>query len=285
MAWRRLPPDARRSQADWRPSDARTSPRGGIAADDVGQLDLPGVGLFSVAVIGLLAFLLSLGAGPRRRLLGLAGVAGVVLVARERQARDLLFDVRFLANNRRWVSLYVQFAAVSLIFYGAFFGLPLWLQQTRQFDARLAGLIVLPDLRCGRARTLVAARVIARRGVRPTLFIGSAALLVGVLLQLTLEPATTILQLVGVTAVIGIASAFNNLGLQVALYQAAPADPMGTASGQFQTFRYNWRHLCMVLIGVVFAGTATTQGLHLLALAMAPIAVLLMVASLGMAGE
>jgi hypothetical protein len=57
---------------------------------------------------------------------------------------------------------------------------------------------------------------------------------------------------------------------------------MGTASGQFQTFRYIGATLCTALLGIVFAGTATTDGLHLLALTLAPIALLLVAASLTM---
>jgi MFS family permease len=126
--------------------------------------------------------------------------------------------------------------------------------------------------------TPLAARLIARRGLRPSLVIGACVLLLGELLQLTLDTTTPIGLLVAVTAVIGVASAFNNLGLQAALYQFAPAQWMGTATGQFQTFRYIGATLCTALLGFVFVGTATSEGLHTLALALAPIAMLLLVA-------
>jgi MFS family permease len=126
--------------------------------------------------------------------------------------------------------------------------------------------------------TPVAARLIARRGLRPSLVIGACVLLLGELLQLTLDTTTHIGLLVAVTAVIGVASAFNNLGLQAALYQFAPAAWMGTATGQFQTFRYIGATLCTALLGFVFVGTATSDGLHALALALAPVALLLLIA-------
>jgi len=81
------------------------------------------------------------------------------------------------------------------------------------------------------------------------------------------------------TTLIGIAGAFNNLGLQAALYQLAPADRMGTATGQFQVFRYVGATLCTALLGIVFSGTATTAGLHLLALMLVPVALALIWAS------
>ena len=123
------------------------------------------------------------------------------------------------------------------------------------------------------------ARLITRRGLRPSLLIGAVALLAGILLQLTIDTTMPIPLLVGVTAVIGIASAFNNLGLQAALYQFAPAEWMGTASGQFHTFRYIGATLCTALLGLVFVGSATTDGLHLLALILAPVAIALIIGS------
>jgi len=266
MSWRWLPPD----KVDSRPRHLRAV---------LGLLDLPGVALFTVAVVGLLAFLLSIGTAPEWWLLVAAVVAAVLLVARERAVKDPFFDVRFLAQNRRLVQVYVQFAAVSLIFYGSFFGLPLWLQQVRHFGPALVGLVVLPISGVAVLLTPVAARLIARGGLRTTLVIGACTLLVGVLLQLTLDEDTTILAMVGVTAVMGIASGFNNLGLQAAMYQFAPAARMGTATGQFQTFRYIGATLCTALLGIIFVGTATTEGLHLLALTLVPIAVLLILST------
>ncbi|HEX8967889.1 MAG TPA: MFS transporter, partial [Chloroflexota bacterium] len=111
----------------WLPADPHTSsPRRlspGIVAT---ELDVPGVTLFGMAIVGLLAFLLSLSGGPQWFLLGLACVSGGLLVVRELGQATPFLDVRFLVNNRRLVNVYLQFGAVSMIFYGAFFGLPLW---------------------------------------------------------------------------------------------------------------------------------------------------------------
>jgi MFS family permease len=241
------------------------------------QLDLVGVALFTVAVVGVLAFLLSVGTSPDWLLLAAALASGVGLVWRERMLPDPFLDVRFLAQNHRLVHVYLQFAGVSLIFYGAFFGLPLWLQQVKHFGPATVGLVVLPISGVAVLLTPLAARLIARGGLRVALLIGSITLLVGLLLQLTLDADSSIAALVGIAAVMGVASGFNNLGLQAALYQYAPGERMGTASGQFQTFRYIGATLCTALIALIFVGTATTEGLHTLALALAPIALLLVI--------
>ena len=143
--------------------------------------------LFTVAVVGVLAFLLSVGSTPEWLLLGAALVCGALLVRRERALPDPFLDVRFLAQNRRLVQVYLQFAGVSLIFYGAFFGLPLWLQQVKHFGPATVGLVVLPISGVAVVLTPVAARLIARGGLRTALLIGSLTLLVGLLLQLTLD--------------------------------------------------------------------------------------------------
>jgi MFS family permease len=272
MAWRWLPPDgssaARPAQAS-RPS-VRLVLR---------ELDMPGVCLFALTVVGLLAFLLSAGRGPDWPLLAASVIAGVLLVLRERSQPNPFLDVRFLANNRRLVLVYADYAAVNLIFYGAFFGLPVWLQQARHFTPALVGLVVLPISGMSVLMTPVAARLIARRGSGPARLIGACFLLIGVLLQLTLDAEAPVWRLVVATAMMGIGSGFNNLGLQSALYQFAPSDRTGTAAGQFQTSRYIGATLCTALLGIVFVGSATTEGLHILALSLLPVALLLIVAS------
>jgi MFS family permease len=249
MAWRWLPPD-RYSSPEGRPTVAAV----------VRDLDVPGVILFALAVLGLLAFLLSVGRGPDWPLLGVACVGSILLFVRELRQSQPFFDVRFLAHNPRLVHVYLQFAAVSLIFYGAFFGLPQWLQQVRHLEPAAVGLIVLPISGMAVLLTPLAARLIRLRGLRPALLIGASVLLAGELLQLTLGSSMPIVLVLGVTAVIGVASAFNNLGLQAALYEFAPAEWMGTATGQFQTFRYIGATLSTALLGLVYVGAATTEG-------------------------
>ena len=72
----------------------------------------------------------------------------------------------------------------------------------------------------------------------------------------------------------------NNLGLQAALYEYAPAPHMGAASGQFQTFRYVGAILSTSLLGLAFGTTVTSHGLHLIAYVLAGISALLLMASI-----
>jgi len=66
--------------------------------------------------------------------------------------------------------------------------------------------------------------------------------------------------------VLGVPNGFNNMGLQAALYEAAPPARFSWAGGQFQTFRYVGAILSSTLLAAVFRQRATTQGLHAMAL-------------------
>jgi hypothetical protein len=104
-------------------------------------------------------------------------------------------------------------------------------------------------------------------------------LLVGSMPLLVFDDATAVPVLVVVGAVLGVPNAFNNLGLQAALYRATPPDLMGSAGGFFQTFRFAGAIAATALIGLLFGAAAPTSGLHALAVVMAAISAVLVVAS------
>jgi MFS family permease len=266
----------------WLPSDRRAEGRAqGVLTFLATELDLAGVVLFAVAVASLLAFVLSL---PRRLdpwLLAAVAASGALLPAVERRARLPFLDIGLLVQNRRLMSVFLQFAAVNVAFYGVFYGLPLWLEEVRRVGPSPAGLLLLPTAGAGVLTTPLAARAIERRGVRTALLIGYGTLLLGSAALLTLGPDTHLLGLVAAGAVLGIPNGFNNLGLQAALYEAAPADRMGQAGGQLQTFRYVGAILSVSLLGFVFSRAVTTGGFHLVAAVLAAVSLTLVAVALG----
>jgi predicted MFS family arabinose efflux permease len=116
--------------------------------------------------------------------------------------------------------------------------------------------------------------------VRAVLVPGSAALLAGSLLLLALNTSTPLWLLLLVGLVLGIPNGFNNLGMQAALYTAAPPDQTGAAGGLLQTARYTGAILSTSVIGIVYGATAGTSGLHVLAGVMAALSLVLLWASL-----
>ncbi len=242
-------------------------------------VDLLGILLFSGTLVSLLVFLLSVSIGLLWLLLVVL-VAAVLLYLWERRASSPFFNVRMLASNRRLISIYAQFAAVNIVFYSTFFGLPLWLEQARGFNPGLTGLIMLPFAGMGILSTFVAVRVIRRWGIKPSLVFGALALSVGTLLLLLFQSTTPITVLVAFVVILGIPNGFLSLGLQTALYETAPAKEMGAAAGLFQTFRYVGSILSASLLGLVFGSLVTSAGLHTIALAIAIVSILLLVVAI-----
>src|SRR5579859_2612396 len=243
------------------------------------DVDIPGVLLFAGTLTALLAGLLAIGSPQAWYLLAAVPVVAAALAVRELRAKSPFFDLRLLAENPVLVGVFVQFAATTFVFYTLFFGLPIWLEEVRGFDARAAGLLILPVTGLGVLATPVAAGLISRRGPRPSLLIGSVALAAGTALLFTFGPSTPVLGLVAVAFVLGIPNGFNNMGLQAALYANAPPARTSWAGGQFQTFRYVGAILSSTLLGAVFRQHASTAGLHGMAVLLVAVALGLVIAS------
>lgn len=260
----------------WLPAPPPSDPSGSALA----RLDLPGVALFAATVVPVLAGLLELGSSRSWILFAVAPVAAVLLAVRELRTSSPFFDLHLLARNPAIVGVFVQFAAVTFVFYSFFFGLPVWLEQVGGYDARAAGLIVLPLTGISVAITPLAATLITRSGARRALVIGSSFLVAGTLLMLTLGPHTPLVELLGITLVLGVPSGFNTLGLQALLYAVTPAERISWAGGQFQTFRYIGATLASAVLGAVFHQGSSTAGLHSIAAVLAFVSVVLLAASI-----
>lgn len=228
----------------------------------VGSIDLPGVGLFAATLISLLIFILSLADGPQWWLLAVIIAAGTALVLWERAASSPFLDIAGLIANRALSSVLIQQGVLNLTFYCLFFSLPLWLETVRGFGSDLAGLTMLPIAGLGIATIPIAARLVRVIGSRPVLIIGAAVLLGATLLIQGLDAATPTMLIVLLTLSLGVPGGFNNLGLQTALFDAAPADRTASAGGLFQTFRYLGAIMATAMIGLVFEQDLSSTGLH-----------------------
>jgi MFS family permease len=189
-------------------------------------------------------------------------------------------DVRAPVTNPRLAGIYLQFAGVNLVFYSIYLALPLWLQQARGLPTYEAGLLLLPVAGLGVLVAPPSAWWVARSGYRGVLVGGALALLAGSALLLVLGPATPVWAIAAAGMVFGAPSTMNTLGLQSALYEAAPPEAIGAAGGLFQTCRYLGAMLSGTLIGVVFGRGTTTAALHALAVLLIAVSVCLLAAGL-----
>jgi len=245
-------------------------------------LDVPGVILFSGTLTSLLVFLLALSGNPPWLLLPAFLILLLSLLFWEYRARTPFFNVKMLLSNRQLVKVCAQFAAVNFVFYSLFFGLPLWLERAHGFSPAVSGLLMLPFTGVGVLTTFAAIRILRRSGIRLALLLGALALSVGTLLLLSFESNSPVVLLLAIIVILGIHNGLQNLGLQAALYDAAPAEDMGVAAGQFQTFRYLGSILSTSLLGFLFGGATTTGRLHILAVALTCIGVILLIVAVRM---
>jgi predicted MFS family arabinose efflux permease len=259
----------------------RDPPRQAGGSGLVRLVDPLGVLLFSGTLVGLLGFLLSVpDRSPLWILVPVVLVAGVLLVLWELRAAEPFLDVRGLAQGPALLGVLGQQAAIQLVFYSVFYGLPMWLEEVRHYPVEQAGLLMLPVAMLGVLVTPVAARLVSRFGPRLPLVVGSAGLVVGSLLLFTLGDATPAIGILGVSAVLGLPNGLNNMGLQAALYSAAPPEAVGLAGGLFQTARYVGAILSTALLGLVFETHLDSAGLHRVAIVTTVLAALLIPAAL-----
>ena len=245
------------------------------------RLDLPGMAAFAVAMTALMALLLSITTGVGWWLLPVFLVAVLALVGWELRASSPFLDLRTLAGNTALTTTYLRVALTYTAFYLIFYGLPQWLEQGRGLSVSVTGLVMLPLASFGAITVLVAARLERRRGPRPLLIIGSAALLIGgVLLAAILHANTAIWLLVAVGALLGLPNGFNNLGNQTEMFRAADPEAVGAASGLYRTSQYIGANLAAAVLEVAFAGPPSDAGMHRVGLVVAAIAAVLLVAAM-----
>lgn len=244
------------------------------------RVDIPGMILFSGTLTGFLSFLLSLGSGPRWPLLALIPVTGAVWYWYERRTSDPFVNVRMLSENPRLARVYAQFAAINVVFYSVFFGMPAWLEEARGLNPGQVGLLMLPLAGLSAVATPVAAWLTRRSGSGLTILAGTAGLSGSTLVLLALSSQASLWLIALAMTLFGVPTAFNNLGFQAALYEAAPTSDIGAAAGLFQTFRYVGSVLSTSVLGVIFGQAVTTGGLHAIAIVIAAMSFVLLGVSL-----
>jgi hypothetical protein len=245
------------------------------ARDIASSLDLTGIAGFAAAMIALLLFLFGL---PRLEwyLLGISVALWVALAAWELRARTPFLDVRLLASNKALTRTYLRFGLVLLCVYVVLYGLTQWVESVRGLSATEAGLLLLPMTLVG---GLVILPVSRRNLVRGPVIAAALACLAGSAGVQLLSGSTWIGWVIVVTVLFGVAMGFAGAGNQTALYNQAPAEHLGTASGLLRTFGYVGSIASSAITGVVFRTSVTDSGVHLIAWIMVGVSVVLVLFS------
>lgn len=221
------------------------------AAETLRMLDPTGMLLMIGSLVAAMTALLSVDTDPLLALVaGAAAVPlGILFVWRERRARHPFVDVRLLVTYPQFGATCVRALTTFVSFYVIFYGLPQWLQATRELDPATTGLMMLPVFAIGALSTVGATRLSRHWQPRTLLAIGTSAMVVaGTLLAMLGSASTPLWQLVIVGALLGVPNGFNNLGNQLLLHHAVPASAAGASTGIYRTAQYVGAALAAVVV-------------------------------------
>ncbi|GAA1059192.1 MFS transporter [Agromyces bracchium] len=246
----------------------------------LGEADLPGVTLFVVAVATLLVFLLELADDPPWFLLPVIAAAVALFGWHELRAATPFIDLRLLAANTPLVRVYALFILANLVFYGALFGIPQYLEDHAGYRTDLIGVLLLPLAAFNVVTAPLVERLIDRSGLQRTLVIGLGALTVGALALPLLGASTAAWAVLAATAAVGIPYVFVLVSITQSLYVAAPSEHVGQAAGLFQTARSLGCIGAAVVVGLSFSGGTDPADWLVLATATVGLAVATLVVAL-----
>ncbi|WP_251076448.1 MFS transporter [Streptomyces benahoarensis] len=257
----------------WVPADDRSGTR--AAASLLSELDPPGMVLFASTVTCMLLFCGDL-AHPDWLLLAATLLLAVALVLWERRARLPFIDVRMLARNRPLSMTYLRVGATLLIPYCILYGLSQWLAESRGMSAITVSLLLLPMSFLASVVTIPFSR---RQLVRGPLIAAAAAALVGSLAMVRFSHGTPVAVIAAVTLVFGVTTGLGSVGNQTVLFAQSPAEQVGVASGLLRTSTNLGAIMSASLVSLALGNTAGDAGLHVLGLALAGLATLLLLAT------
>ncbi|MNI34915.1 Multidrug resistance protein stp [compost metagenome] len=260
--------------------------RGTGIRQQLNWMDAPGILLFAAGLTTLLIGVLSAksAGGISAGHLILAGVGLLLLTAfvwHELRAASPFIPLRTFVRYPVMTQVNVEYILVNLLYYSLFFGLPSYLQQVRDISEFHTGLLMLSLGLCSLAASPLAGRWIDKSGPRVALFVSALLMTFGSLL-LTMQTAGSSLLGIGIAlAAFGISNGLNSVEMQAALFQSAPKEIIGVASGIFNTSRYFGTILSSLLISIVMGNSFSAGGLRILAVVLTAVSLSLVVMNRG----
>ncbi|MGW1408291.1 MFS transporter [Streptomyces sp. NPDC002403] len=246
----------------WLPKDPPLDPADSGLRRIAQRIDLIGIIGFATSMTSLVVFLMVL---PHMRWAALVVfvVASAATTWWELRRTAPFFDLRGLASNGALARTYLRQALTLLGAYSVMYGLTQWMEASYGLSALRTGLMLLP---MGAVSALLSRPLARRNLVRGPVVASALSMLLGSIGIMLLDSDSPVIALVLVSLVFGVTTATTTVGNQTALYRAAPADRIGTASGLFRTFGYLGTITSSVIAGIVFRDGADDHGLHSLGL-------------------
>ncbi|MCC0639175.1 MULTISPECIES: MFS transporter [unclassified Clostridioides] len=228
------------------------------------RLDVVGIVLFSIAMIFILLFLLSVKESFNLEQFVLGLILMCIFIWHELRTRLPFIDIKLFMSNPKLSKVYLQFIILNFFNYILFFGLPSYFQDALHYSARSTGLFMLFMSGIGIFISPLTGKWIDKSGTRVPLIVSSIFMLISAILlslifiQIPVIGKGIILSLAGVSYGVG------NVALQSSMFKESPPESIGTASGLFQTSRYLGSIFATVLLGMVFEATITSSQFKIL---------------------
>jgi len=168
--------------------------------------------------------------------IGVAGIIGFILAER-RYGDDALLPLRLFRGKTFGIGSLLNFI-IGMGMFGGLVALPLYLQIVKGATPTEAGLMLLPLTAGIMAGSIFSGQMIARTGrykIYPV--VGSALLVVGLLLMSRVGVDTPVWQTMLVMSLFGLGLGGNMQPLVLALQNAVPPQDMGVATSSATFFR------------------------------------------------
>jgi len=257
----------------WVPKDP---PPKGSFSQLLKEVDLVGIGLFSVFLVTIMTFLMNL-AHPVWWALALAGVFGTWLGLHSLRHPHPFIDVRLLAKNRPLTVTYTRMFLVSLVTYAIFYGFAQWLESSVGLTSAQAGLVTIPMSVLAAVSSLTGVRT---KGLRAPFILCIGAAVLGCLALFLVDHTTPTWIIAAAFSVFGISQGMFSTTTQAAIYVQAPSDQIGAAAGLQRTAGYVGAVVAASLLGLMYGQRASDLGLHGLVLILGVLMAILFVATL-----
>ncbi|MCI0346222.1 MAG: MFS transporter, partial [Chloroflexi bacterium] len=245
------------------------------------RLDLPGLALMALVIVGILVVLRSglggFGLAVAGATVGLAALLVVVELRTERPA----IDIRLIARPSFAGALAGVFGA-TVVLHGCFLIVPLLVEELLNGSARTSGFVLLGIAGVSAIVAPYGGRVSDRRGRRAIVIAGSTVVALGVAGLATPIGTSTELAVGLLLGVVGLGLGLSGSPRQAAAFDGVAADRVGMAAGTYYTARYLGGVLGASLGGAVLGGAVTAGGVSLGFGLLAVAAILVAMASLAL---
>lgn len=223
------------------------------------RLDLPGIFLFSLTIVSILWFLLTLKEHVEPGALAVGLGSAALFIWREWKARDPFVDLHLLKKNHRLTLVYLLFILLNVANYCLFYGMPTFFQSGMYLDVRTSGVMMLSMSLASVGASLICGQRIDRSGPTGPLKLGAVLTVLGSLLLIIVAFDRSLFLIGLFLFLIGCGYGIGNVALQTMMLLESPEEMMGTSAGLFQTCRFIGSIGASAVLGVIFAKTITSM--------------------------